>query len=76
VIRRNQDVKYKGGLVEDWSPAVRGRLARQELVRRSSVAGKAKSEPETSHPRPGRNDLCPCGSGAKFKRCCLGKEAT
>jgi len=21
----------------------------------------------------GRNDLCPCGSGMKFKRCCLGK---
>jgi hypothetical protein len=21
----------------------------------------------------GRNDPCPCGSGAKFKRCCLGK---
>ena len=22
----------------------------------------------------GRNDLCPCGSGKKFKRCHLGKE--
>ena len=21
-------------------------------------------------PRPGRNDLCPCGSGKKYKRCC------
>lgn len=21
----------------------------------------------------GRNELCPCGSGVKFKRCCLGK---
>ena len=20
----------------------------------------------------GRNDLCPCGSGRKFKKCCLG----
>jgi SEC-C motif-containing protein len=20
--------------------------------------------------RPGRNELCPCGSGVKFKRCC------
>jgi|GEM_PF-1598237 len=24
--------------------------------------------------RPGRNDACPCGSGKKYKRCCLGKE--
>jgi hypothetical protein len=22
---------------------------------------------------PGRNDPCPCGSGRKFKHCCLGK---
>jgi SEC-C motif len=25
-------------------------------------------------PTIGRNDPCPCGSGKKFKRCCLGKE--
>ena len=24
--------------------------------------------------RVGRNDPCPCGSGKKFKKCCLGKE--
>lgn len=24
--------------------------------------------------RTGRNDPCPCGSGKKYKRCCLGKE--
>lgn len=24
--------------------------------------------------RIGRNDQCPCGSGRKFKKCCLGKE--
>ncbi|AIQ11190.1 tetratricopeptide repeat protein [Paenibacillus durus] len=22
----------------------------------------------------GRNDLCPCGSGKKYKKCCIGKE--
>ena len=25
--------------------------------------------------RPGRNDVCPCGSGRKYKRCCLPHEA-
>jgi len=25
--------------------------------------------------RPGRNDPCPCGSGKKFKHCCLNKAA-
>ena len=23
---------------------------------------------------PGRNDSCPCGSGKKYKKCCLGKK--
>ena len=23
----------------------------------------------------GRNDPCPCGSGKKYKKCCLGKES-
>lgn len=25
------------------------------------------------HPKVGRNDPCPCGSGKKFKKCCMGK---
>ena len=25
-------------------------------------------------PEAGRNDLCPCGSGLKYKKCCLGKR--
>ncbi|MFZ2301309.1 MAG: tetratricopeptide repeat protein [Gallionella sp.] len=26
--------------------------------------------------KPGRNDLCPCGSGKKYKKCCSGKPET
>jgi uncharacterized protein len=26
-------------------------------------------------PRAGRNDPCPCGSGRKYKKCCLGKRS-
>jgi transposase-like protein len=29
----------------------------------------------TGQPKTGRNDDCPCGSGLKFKRCCLNKPA-
>ena len=35
--------------------------------------GKVKSTQEpvvASGPKVGRNDLCPCGSGKKFKKCC------
>ncbi|HLG53819.1 MAG TPA: SEC-C metal-binding domain-containing protein [Vicinamibacterales bacterium] len=28
----------------------------------------------TEVPRPGRNEPCPCGSGRKYKQCCLGKD--
>ncbi len=42
------------------------------------VQGEAQAEPEeqisfTFHretPKVGRNDLCPCGSGKKYKKCC------
>lgn len=29
--------------------------------------------PSAGGPKVGRNDPCPCGSGLKYKRCCLGK---
>jgi len=25
-------------------------------------------------PAPGRNDACPCGSGKKYKKCCLARD--
>jgi len=28
----------------------------------------------TMKARPGRNDPCPCGSGRKYKQCCLEKD--
>jgi hypothetical protein len=27
---------------------------------------------DTAMKSPGRNELCPCGSGRKYKQCCLG----
>lgn len=32
------------------------------------------AKPIRAVPKPGRNDPCPCGSGRKFKKCCLGKD--
>ncbi len=31
-------------------------------------------ESKTAMAKPGRNDPCPCGSGKKYKRCCLEKD--
>jgi uncharacterized protein len=47
-----------------------------DLLRRGQDAGgimgilaEEKSARAPDSPRPGRNDLCPCGSGLKYKKC-------
>lgn len=34
---------------------------------------QVRSEDAEASRQAGRNDLCPCGSGKKYKRCCLGR---
>ncbi len=34
---------------------------------------KVKEPKKREKPKIGRNDPCPCGSGQKFKKCCMGK---
>lgn len=44
----------------------------------SALASDEEGEPGETVVNPlrhvGRNDPCPCGSGLKFKKCCLGRE--
>jgi uncharacterized protein len=39
---------------------------------RQTKAGIHASKPRSRTQKVGRNDLCPCGSGKKYKRCCGG----
>jgi uncharacterized protein len=40
---------------------------------REAYAGTGfRREPRGNTAKVGRNDLCPCGSGKKYKRCCGG----
>jgi uncharacterized protein YecA (UPF0149 family) len=63
---------------------LKAHLAEQQLERKRLEAGVAEKErllARRSSPRPmpgstkpsriGRNDPCPCGSGKKFKHCCM-----
>jgi uncharacterized protein len=46
------------------------------LWRQQSHEGRtmvAQADAVQAGPRVGRNDPCPCGSGRKYKKCCLGK---
>lgn len=56
----------------------------QSMIGRGNAAPPAKDPDPEPQPRlqpflrtekpTGRNDPCPCGSGKKFKKCCLGKH--
>jgi uncharacterized protein YecA (UPF0149 family) len=36
---------------------------------------QVRSEDAPTAPTVGRNDPCPCGSGKKYKNCCLGRSS-
>jgi uncharacterized protein YecA (UPF0149 family) len=40
------------------------------LVEERAAAGRTRTGQKI-----GRNDACPCGSGKKYKKCCLGKAS-
>ncbi len=39
-----------------------------------SRSGRLRYTSAVPTAKAGRNDLCPCGSGKKYKKCCLGKD--
>ena len=49
-----------------------------ELWRRGQapalLMAELRAESRADRRSPGRNDPCPCGSGRKYKRCCLGRD--
>lgn len=50
--------------------AVRARKNR--AIAAGGAGGLVTCDPARSDVTPGRNDPCPCSSGLKYKRCCLG----
>ena len=43
----------------------------RKLVKKLEQKQKRKSQPLSPSRPIGRNDLCPCGSGKKYKKCCM-----
>jgi len=40
------------------------------------ASDKLLEPPAQETPKIGRNSPCPCGSGKKYKKCCMGKDKT
>lgn len=54
-------------------PQIIWRQFSHEQIGKMNVAWRDKQYGVRRIQKPGRNDLCPCGSGRKFKKCCCGK---
>jgi len=75
-IERNLDPDPKVVLCRDMAAMVRAAKESFEKARRQALpplVARNKSIPHDQH--VGRNDPCPCGSGKKYKRCCIGRVA-
>ena len=46
----------------------------ERLLNPNKAKGSKPRAATTDTPKVGRNDPCPCGSGLKFKQCCLRKS--
>jgi uncharacterized protein YchJ len=71
-----QEARYEDGRRErEFIAAVKAdRQGEAELVERLGAASRRALEAgaqEVRQVKIGRNDPCPCGSGKKFKRCCI-----
>jgi hypothetical protein len=49
-------------------------MAADEFTETGTAAANTATPPVTAA-RVGRNDACPCGSGKKFKKCCINEAA-
>lgn len=54
------------------SPMIR-QLEDMKYAHLTKKEREANIEPVRTEPKIGRNELCPCGSGKKYKKCCLKK---
>ena len=56
----------------------RQEVKRQKVAKEVSTSGTSdgtvKQQPVRSNKKAGPNDPCPCGSGKKYKKCCMQKD--
>ena len=67
---------FKVQMVREPAPERRNPLADAIEHRGATPAeARAAAEPRVLGQKVGRNDPCPCGSGKKYKKCCLLKAS-
>ena len=70
---KNETIKFLFR-VQAEKPVERERVAEEATATHGEVDKSLKKEPAKNENKVGRNEVCTCGSGKKFKNCC-GREA-
>jgi hypothetical protein len=70
------DVRAKIESMNDPQRATRRTMPALLNAAYDALRGDRPGQPARKGPRIGRNDPCPCGSGKKFKRCCIDRPAS
>lgn len=76
LVVRADDAQPKFGiqLHHPWKHDNELEVATQDMVRLVAGAPRLAKGSQARTPKVGRNEPCPCGSGKKFKKCCLDKS--
>jgi hypothetical protein len=64
------------GELERWAKYKPDPEPKREKAPPPKQAQRSSAAPARAKPKIGRNDPCPCGSGKKYKKCCLPKGIT
>jgi hypothetical protein len=63
--------QYRGSFIEDTITEMRWWACFKQDTRSAYKQPTAANQPVIKKQKIGRNDPCPCGSGKKYKKCCL-----
>jgi preprotein translocase subunit SecA len=64
---------YNVAIAEEQQPQLQQAVKKEDMNTNSSETAAAKKTVKRTEAKTGRNDPCPCGSGRKFKQCCINK---
>jgi preprotein translocase subunit SecA len=60
-------------ITNEQQPEMKESVKREELMTNSSETAAVNKTVKRADGKVGRNDPCPCGSGKKYKQCCVNK---
>jgi len=62
--------RFRGVFTQVSQELIHPQATKFESPQEEKPAAAEKPSPLVSHPKVGRNEPCPCGSGKKYKKCC------